>query len=92
MGSWDDDDEFDLNPEAFINAMNYMDAVTSDIPGRTIIYMNSAVRARMWLLQSDLTLNRTQNQVLDQPEWTVNGMPIHVSNQISITETKLVGP
>lgn len=92
MDSWDDDDEFDISPEAFINAMNYMDAVTADIPGQTIIYMNSAVRARMWLLQSDLTLTRTQNQVLNQPEWMVNGMPIHVSNQISITETKLTTP
>ena len=89
---WDEDDEFDISPEAFINCMNYMDAVTSDIPGRTIIYMNSAIRARMWLLQSDLTLTRTMNQVLNQPEWMVNGMPIHVSNQISITETKLTTP
>lgn len=85
----DNDDDFDINPGVFIDAMNYMDAVTADIPGKTIIYMHANTRARLWRLQSDLTLTRRQNEVLDQPEWEVNGFPVHVSNQISIIGTKL---
>jgi len=34
-------------------------------------------------------LTRPLNEAFDQPEWMINGMPVHISNQISITGSRV---
>lgn len=89
MSEWDNVNDFDIIPGVLIDAMNYMNACTQEIPGNVVCYMHHRLRARVWRMQHDLTLTRTMNENLKVPEWFIGEYPVHCCDEISITGSKV---
>ena len=89
MSLWSNSDEYDVNPKVILDAINYIDAYSEDIPGKLVAYMHSSTRARVWRLVHDLTLTREYDKALEARIYSINGIPVKCCDQMSITEAKL---